>query len=246
MYVCHGDSSTGTLQPLDNIGSVCHQNNCLLLVDAVVSLCCSPINMDNMQIDAIFSGSQKALSGPPGLSLLSLSDRAVDVIKNRKTDIDSYYMDIKWLSKAWGIDNNDNFIYHYTPAMSLIYGLREALALVAEEGLANVIARHVRHSLKVQQELKQMGLKFLVNKPEHRLPGILSIVVPNNIDGEEVRQYLSDRYDISIAGGMGPTVGKIWRIGILGVNANPRSAAILCQALNEAINDQKNRSFSKL
>ncbi len=245
MYVCHGDSSTGTLQPLDNMGSVCHQYNCLLIIDAVVSLCCSTINMDDMKIDAIFSGAQKCLSGPPGVSLLSLSDRAVQVIKNRKTDIDSYYMDINWLSKAWGIDNNNNFIYHYTPAMSLIYGLREALALVAEEGLADVIARHVRHSLIVQQEMESMGLKFLVSKREHRLPAILSVVVPDSINGEKVRQYLSDYYDISISGGLGPTVGKIWRIGILGVNANRKSSAILCRALNEAINDQKYKS-SKL
>jgi len=202
--------------------------------------------MDNMQIDVIFSGAQKALSGPPGLSLLSLSDRAVNIIKTRKTDIDSYYMDINWLSKAWGIDNNDNFIYHYTPAMSLIYGLREALALVAEEGLGNVIARHVRYSLIVQQEVKSMGLRFFVNKTEHRLPGILSIVVPQTINGETVRQYLSDLYDISISGGLGKKKKKIWRIGILGVNANRRSVVALCQALKEVINDQKYNKLSKL
>ena len=241
IYVCHGDSSVGTLQPLAGIGSVCHRYGCLLLVDAVVSLCVAPLQMDSLSIDALFSGGQKALSGPPGVSLLSLSDRAVQTIKNRKTDIDSYYMDINWLAKAWGLDssNNNQFVYHFTPAMSLIYGLREALALVAEEGLQNMIARHERNSLFVQDQIISLGLEFLVSNPKHRFPAILSVLVPKGIDGNEVNKYMNDFYNISISGGLGPTAGHIWRIGLLGVNANRQSVSILCRALKEAISNQK-------
>ncbi|XP_054159437.1 alanine--glyoxylate aminotransferase-like [Oppia nitens] len=241
LYVCHGDSSTGTLQPMDGIGRVCHQYDCLLLVDAVVSLCCAPIYMDHQEIDAIYSGGQKALSGPPGVSILSLSPRAVHRLKNRTHDVDSYYMDINWLAKAWGLDpdNNHQYIYHYTPAISLMYGLREALSLVAEEGLANVIQRHRKCSQLVQQRISAQGLEFLVTEPDHRLPAIMSVIVPKDINVEKVAQNLLDYYNITIAGGLGPTAGRIWRLGFLGVNATEASVELLCRAFNEAIAEQR-------
>jgi alanine-glyoxylate transaminase/serine-glyoxylate transaminase/serine-pyruvate transaminase len=210
----------------------------------VVSLCSAPINTDRLEIDCIYCGAQKALSGPPGVSFISLSSGAVRRIKNRKTDVDSYYMDINWLAKAWGLDddNNHQFIYHYTPAIPLMYGLREALAIVAEDGLHNTIERHGKCSLFVQKHITSLGLKFLVEKPEYRLPPILAVVVPNGIDGNEVVKHLSDFYNITIAGGLGPTAGKIWRIGFLGVNANHKSVGVLCRALSEAISEQRERS----
>ena len=157
-------------------------------------------------------------------------------------------MDINWLAKAWGLDNQNNnkFIYHYTPAASLIYGLREALALVAEEGLHNVIARHSVNSLFVQNHINSLGLKFLVNKPEHRLPAILSVLIPDHINGDQVIRHLSDYYNITISGGLELFVNKIWRIGLLGVNANYKSVSTLCRALTEAIDEQKVCRISKL
>ncbi|CAG2116719.1 unnamed protein product [Medioppia subpectinata] len=244
LYVCHGDSSVGTLQPMDNIGRVCHQNGCLLLVDAVVSLCSAPLDTDRLDIDVVYCAAQKALSGPPGVSMISLNDNAVRHIKNRRTDVDSYYMDINWLAKAWGLDddNNHQFVYHYTPAVSLMYGLREALAMVAEEGLSHTVDRHMKSSLIVQKHISSLGLKFLVEKPEHRLPPILSVLIPNDVNGNEVIKHLLDFYNITIAGGLGPTAGKIWRIGFLGVNANDQSVGVLCRALSDAIADQRKKS----
>jgi alanine-glyoxylate transaminase / serine-glyoxylate transaminase / serine-pyruvate transaminase len=235
IYVCHGDSSTGTLQPLDGLGALCHRYNCLLLVDAVVSLCCAPINVDQMEIDAIFSGSQKTLSGPPGVSILSLSQRAVEVIKNRKSRVGSFYMDVEWLANAWGIAEKGKYVYHYTPAITLLYGLREALAMVAEEGLDRVISRHIKSSLIVQDELEKMGLKLTVSEHKNRLPGVVAVYIPENVNPEAIREYISENYDISITGGLGPTVGKCWRFGILGENANAGSAKSFCIAFKETL-----------
>ena len=150
-------------------------------------------------------------------------------------------MDINWLAKAWGLDddNQNKIIYFYTPAMSLIYGLREALALVAEEGLQNVITRHSVNSLILQKHIKSLKLQFLVIKPEDRLSGILSVMIPEGVDGLKVIQYLSEVHNIVIFGGLGPTLGKIWRMGLLGVNACEKSVSALCQALTEALKQQK-------
>ncbi|CAG2172962.1 unnamed protein product [Oppiella nova] len=250
MYVCHGDSSVGTLQPLENLANVCHENGCLLLVDAVISLCCAPLNVDQLVIDAVFSGSQKALSVPPGVSFISLSPRAVERMKSRKTEIVSLYLDLILLAKAWCLDSDNHYkynmynykyVYHYTPAVQLMYGLRESLAMVVEEGLQNVIERHQKCSLFVQKEITSLGLQFLVQKPEHRLSALLALWIPDHIDGQKVINDLCNSYGITISGGLGAISHQIWRLGFLGVNANPQNVNTLCKAFSEAINRQKNR-----
>ena len=144
MYVCHGDSSLGSLQPLQGIGALCHRYGCLLIVDAVVSLCTTPLAMDALEIDVLFSGAQKAMSGPPGVALISFSDRAVEVIRKRSVNhpISSYYNDILLVAKSWGIDNNGAYKYHYTHAINLFFGLHRTLSLIVEEGLENVVNKH--------------------------------------------------------------------------------------------------------
>lgn len=158
LYVCHGDSSTGVLQQLNwiinghrrTLGQVCHENNCLLLVDSVASLLSSPLNVDDLDIDICFSGSQKCLSSPPGLALITFSDRAMDIIVNRKTPIVSYYLDVQKMAASWGCQikrgsdakETPTFAYHSTHAVSLLIGLREAIGIVVETGLSETIRKH--------------------------------------------------------------------------------------------------------
>ncbi|KAH7643592.1 aminotransferase-like protein [Dermatophagoides farinae] len=246
MYVCHGDSSLGCVQNLHGIGQLCHRYDCLLIVDAVVSLCTTPLAMDQLEIDVVFSGCQKALSGPPGIALISFSDKATEVIKSRSKTypVSSFYMDINLVAKAWGLDNNDVHTYHYTPAINLLYGLRASIREIINEDLANVIARHQKAKHYLEKRIQNVGLKLLVQESDNRLAGITSVLIPDDIDGNRVIQFMYKKHDILIGGSLlatDPKVPKFWRIGYLGVNADLEKIDRTIESLQEAIQKQRNK-----
>lgn len=245
LYVCHGDSSLGTLQPLEGIGRLCHRYGCTLMVDAVVSMCSAPLPMDALDIDVLYSAPQKALSGPPGLSLISLSERAVALYRARSAvqQVPSFYQDIGLVAKAWGTDNGGVYQYHYTHATNLLFGLRAAIEDVVSEGLESVVERHANVKSVLEQALQdELRLQLLVPQAEHRLPGIVAVLIPEDIDGVKVISYLYEKHDILISGSLIPassTVPRFWRIGYLGVNANLVAVGRLVTALKEALADQR-------
>ncbi|KAI2806399.1 hypothetical protein BLOT_008355 [Blomia tropicalis] len=241
LYVCHGESSTGLLQPLEGIGNLCRKYDCILLVDGVVSLGSAPLNMDQLNIDVLYSAGQKALSGPPGVAPISLNDRAVEKIRTRKTSVPSFYMDLTLVARSWGIVEHGKFPYHYTPAINTLFGLREAIAMVIEEGIDQLVRRHQKSQILFESMLQQMGLSFYINQANHRLSAIISVLVPNDIDAVRVMRYLDEEHKILIGGPLlvDSNVPKFWRIGFLGTNANPKSISRTCQALSKALSKQR-------
>lgn len=245
LYVCHGDSSTGTLQPLNGLGALCHRHGCLLLVDAVASLLAAPVAMDADEIDVLFSGSQKCLNAPAGLALISVSDRALAAIKRKKI-IASFYLNLLKIAAAWKCDNDaESYIYHNTPAISLLMALHEALVVVSEASIERIIRTHNEVSSYLQAELERAGLQLFVRNKQHRLSSVVLVKVPAGVNSVSVRRYLLDNYDIEISGGFGETQNTVWRIGLMGANATRFNVDILIKALREAIARQS-PTLSKL
>lgn len=234
LFLTHGESSSGVLQPLDGYGDLCHRYNCLLLVDSVASLGGVPIHMDQQGIDVLYTGSQKVLNGPPGTSLISFSDKAKNKIYTRKTKPYSFYMDVKWLANFWGCDNKPRTYHHTTPVIGL-YGLRESLALIAEKGLENSWRQHREATAYLQGRLQELGLQLFVKDPALRLPTVTTVTVPAGYDWRDIVSYLMDNFSIEITGGLGPSLGKVLRIGLLGYNATRENADRVTEALQQAL-----------
>uniref|UniRef100_A0A3Q1M4I6 Alanine--glyoxylate aminotransferase n=1 Tax=Bos taurus TaxID=9913 RepID=A0A3Q1M4I6_BOVIN len=234
LFLAHGESSTGVLQPLDGYGELCHRHQCLLLVDSVASLGGAPVYMDQQGIDVLYSGSQKVLNAPPGTSLISFSNKAKNKIYARKTKPVSFYLDIQWLANFWGCDDKPRTYHHTTPVTSL-YSLRESLAHLAEQGLENSWRQHREASEYLHACLQGLGLQLFVKDPALRLPTITSVVVPTGYDWRDIVKYIMDHHDIEIAGGLGPSAGKVLRIGLLGGNATRESVDRVTRALREAL-----------
>ncbi|XP_049470489.1 alanine--glyoxylate aminotransferase isoform X2 [Panthera uncia] len=234
LFLTQGESSSGVLQPLDGYGELCHRYNCLLLVDSVASLCGTPIYMDQQGIDVLYSGSQKVLNSPPGTSLISFSDKAKNKIYTRKTKPVSFYLDMKWLANIWGCDGKPRIYHHTTPVVSL-YSLRESLALIAEQGLENSWRQHREVTAYLHGRLQGLGLQLFVKDPALRLPTVTSVAVPAGYDWRDIVNYVMDHFDIEITGGLGPSMGKVLRIGLLGCNATRENVDRVIQALQEAL-----------
>jgi len=242
LFVCHGDSSTGYLQRLDGLSDVCHQYNCLLLVDTVASLGSVPFPVDELGLDCVYSGSQKVLGCPPGLAPITFSAAAMNKISKRKTKPLSFYLDMTLVGNYWGCFDEPRR-YHHTGPINLVYGLRAAVAEVAKEGLENVNARHQRSALRLHKGLTELGLELFVKNPKCRLPTLTTVEVPDNVDWKFVVDHLMNKYKIEIAGGLGPTAGKIWRIGLMGYNSTEENVDRVLSALGEALSlhEQSNR-----
>ncbi|XP_054153798.1 alanine--glyoxylate aminotransferase-like [Oppia nitens] len=234
LFLCHGDTSSGTLQPLRGIGALCHKNDCLFMVDVSATLCCAPIAMDQMNIDVMISDTQYALGLSPGLSLMSFNSQAVNVIEKRDNNRISYSMNFNRLIQSWGQSEDRQFVYHYTPSVSLLYALRESLAQVVEEGLDKMIARHIKFSVIAQKEFTKIGLKFVVEDENKRLTSVLVIQVPDQIKRDAIIDYLYKHYDIVISAGV-PPLDQVWRIGFFGQNASRSPVKILTTVFKEAI-----------
>lgn len=236
LFLCQGESSTGVHQSLAGLGELCQKNGTLLLVDTVCSLGGVPLFADKWGVDAIYSGSQKCLSAPPGAAPLFISQRALDKIKSRKTKVRSYYLDLNLVGDYWGWFGSRS--YHHTGMVSMWYAMREALALVADEGLDAMWKRHEAVHNQLWEGLRAMGLEPFVENPSDRLCTVNTVKVPEGVDWAAVCKHAMDKYNVEIAGGLGPTVGKVWRIGLMGYNATPANVELVLAALADGLRQQ--------
>jgi alanine-glyoxylate transaminase / serine-glyoxylate transaminase / serine-pyruvate transaminase len=208
-----------------------------LVVDTVASLAAVPLHVDKQRIDICFSGSQKAISAPPGMSPITVSPRAEEVFRNRKSKVQSWYFDLSTAMNYWGKDR----LYHHTPPISLIYALREAMRIVMEEGLETRWERHRLNQIALIAGVEAMGLKLLVEKPEDRLVTVTAVMIPAGIDDAKMRGQLLDEFNIEIAGGIGALKGQIWRLGLMGYCSQKPFVLQLLAAMEEVLIDQGHR-----
>ena len=224
--IVQGETSTGVCQPLEGLGALCHEYGTLLIVDTVASLGGVPFFADEWDIDIAYSGSQKCMSCPPGLAPLTLGPRAVEKLNSRKTKVANWYLDMTLLIKYWGSERT----YHHTAPINMNYALREALYIVAEEGLDECWSRHQNTAEYLWSGLSDLGLICLVER-EYRLASLTTVRVPEGVDAKEVSVRLLNEFNIEIAGGFGPLAGQIWRVGLMGFNSRPQSVDRLLKAL---------------
>ncbi len=229
LVLVHAETSTGALQPLEDVGALCRTHDALFIVDAVTSLGGIPVEVDTWGIDACYSGTQKCLSCPPGLAPLTVSPRGMGAIRQRHAPCHSWYLDLSLIADYW---NDHNRAYHHTAPISMLYGLREALRLVHEEGLPARVARHQINSDALMAGLRTLGLNPLPS-PGHRLPMLNCVTLPDGIDEATVRTQLLQQYGIEIGGGLGPLRGRVWRIGLMGESCRQAHVLTLLNALEE-------------
>jgi alanine-glyoxylate transaminase/serine-glyoxylate transaminase/serine-pyruvate transaminase len=230
----HAETSTGAQQPIEGLGKLCHQHGALLVVDTVTSLGGVPVDVDAWEADAVYSGTQKCLSCPPGLAPLTLSQRALDAVKARKTKVQSWYLDAGMVADYWAEGKR---VYHHTAPISMVYALRESLRLVLEEGLEARFARHRRHSAALMAGVAALGCEPQAQQGR-RLPSLNCIKVPAGVDEGAVRKYLLAEHSIEIGGGLGPLAGKVWRIGLMGESARQENVLAVLGALEQGLATQ--------
>jgi alanine-glyoxylate transaminase/serine-glyoxylate transaminase/serine-pyruvate transaminase len=217
-------------QPLENAARLAHDRGALFVVDCVTSLAGCPVEVDRLGIDAAYSGTQKCLSCPPGLSPVTFGPRALAVLRGRTTKVQSWYLDVTMLEKYWGEER----VYHHTAPISMNYALYEALRLVAEEGLAARFARHRRNHEALVAGLEALGMTMLV-RPEHRLWMLNSVRVPDGVDDAKFRAALLAEDQIEIGAGLGPLKGKVWRIGLMGESSSEANVRRLLAAFERLL-----------
>jgi len=232
--LAHGETSTGVLQRLENFRKVADELGALLVVDAVATLAGVPLDVDSDRVDICFSGSQKALSAPPGMAPITVNSRVEELMRTRKTPVGSWYFDLTPILSMWGSERT----YHHTPPVSLIYAMREALRLVIEEGLEARWERHAQNQQAVVAGLEAMGLELFVRDASDRLITVTAVKIPSGIDDKKVRQQLRDEFNIEIAGGIGPTKGQIWRIGLMGYSCQKTNVLLFLASLEKVLLDQ--------
>jgi len=232
LALVHAETSTGVRQPMEGIGDLCHKYDCLLLVDTVTSLGAVPLFLDHWKIDLAYSCSQKGLGCPPGIAPFTMSSRAVEKLEKRKSKVGNWYLDMNLLTKYWGNER----VYHHTAPINMNYALREALRLVAEEGLAHRWDRHRGNAELLWEGLGEIGLKCYVPM-NYRLPTITTVLIPDGVDGKIVPRKLLHEYNIEIGGGLGDLAGKVWRIGLMGYNSRKENVVLLLGALERVLHD---------
>ncbi|HEY8516834.1 MAG TPA: alanine--glyoxylate aminotransferase family protein [Candidatus Binatia bacterium] len=226
----HAETSTGARQPLEELSRLAHERDALFVVDTVTSLGGTPVEVDAWGIDACYSGTQKCLSCPPGLSPVTFGERALERVRARKTPVQSWYLDVSLLEQYWGSDR----VYHHTAPVSMVYALYEALRIVHEEGLEARFARHLRNHRALVAGLDALGLAMPV-APEHRLPMLNAVSVPDGVDEAGVRKQLLDEHGIEIGAGLGPWKGRVWRIGLMGESSTAGNVLLVLHALGETL-----------
>ncbi len=227
------ETSTGAWQPIEEISKVVHEAGAMLLVDAVTSLGGVPVEVDRWQIDAIYSGTQKCLSCPPGLSPVSFGPRAMETILNRKSKVQSWYLDVSMLANYWG----QNRVYHHTGPINMTWGLYEALCLIHEEGLEACFARHLLHHRALKAGLAAIGIGYAAQEG-HQLPMLNAVQIPTGADDAATRRGLLDRFGIEIGAGLGDFKGRVWRIGLMGFAARANNVLLLLSALEQLLSEQ--------
>ncbi len=229
--VVHAETSTGVKNPIEEISKLVTQTGALFLVDSVTGLGGIPVKTDEWKIDAIYSGTQKCLSCPPGLSPVSMSERAVQKIKDRKSKVPNWYLDLTMIINYW---SGEKRAYHHTAPINMLYALNEAVHLILDEGLENVYRRHAEVHQYLGRELEKLGINFYVDAP-YRLPMLNAVTIPDGVDDAAVRTHLLEKHHIEIGGGLGPLAGKIWRIGLMGHTARKENVDRLVKGLKEVL-----------
>jgi alanine-glyoxylate transaminase/serine-glyoxylate transaminase/serine-pyruvate transaminase len=232
----HAETSTGVQSDAKTLCEIAHRHDCLVIVDAVTSLGGSPLKVDEWGIDAIYSGTQKCLSCTPGLSPVSFNEAAQEKIRNRKTPVQSWFLDLNLVMGYWG--EGAKRAYHHTAPINPLYALHEALVMLKEEGLNQSWERHQRNHESLKAGLEAMGLSFLVDK-EYRLPQLNAVSIPEGVDEAEVRKRLLNEYGLEIGAGLGALAGKVWRIGLMGYSSNPKNVLFCLSALDKVLTDLK-------
>ncbi|HKM90069.1 MAG TPA: alanine--glyoxylate aminotransferase family protein [Candidatus Acidoferrales bacterium] len=232
--LAHGETSSGVLQDIDDFRKVADELGAILAVDAVATLGGVPLHIDRQRIDICFSGSQKTLSAPPGMAPITLNARVEEIVRSRKTPVQSWYFDFVPIMSYWGKERT----YHHTPPVSLIFALREALRLALEEGLEARWERHRQNQHALNAGIEAMGLELFVKNPADRLPTVTAVVVPAGLDDLKVRRQLLDEFNLEIAGGFGPVKGKIWRVGLMGYSSQKNNVLLCLAALEKVLGDQ--------
>jgi len=228
LAVVHAETSTGVLQPLEELGAYLRDTETLFLVDTVTSLGGVPVEVDERGIDVAYSGTQKCLSVPPGLAPITLSQRAMDRVRARTQKVHSWYLDLSLIGSYWGGER----AYHHTAPVNALYGLHEGLRIILEEGLEERYERHRRYGAALQAGLIELGMELLVDEP-FRLPQLTSVRVPGGVDEAAFRRQLLARFGIEVGGGLGPLAGSIWRVGLMGETCREENVTLFLSALDE-------------
>jgi len=232
------ETSTGAFSDVETLARIAREHDCLTLVDTVTSLGGSPFRMDEWQVDAVYSGTQKCLSCAPGLSPIALNQRAADRVRTRETPVQSWFMDLNLVLGYWG---GGKRAYHHTAPINALYGLHEALLILREEGLEAAWARHRRNHEALRAGLEVLGLRFIVPESE-RLPQLNTVAIPEGVDDARVRSYLLEAHGLEIGAGLGALAGKIWRIGLMGYSSRPENIRLCITALADALEKEGHRS----
>lgn len=226
----HAETSTGALQPLDEIAQVVHRYGGLLLADCVTSLGGLPVQVDAWDIDIAYSGTQKCIGAPPGLAPLTVGPRAREALEKRTSKVPNWYLDLTTVAQYWGAART----YHHTAPINMNYALREALRMIQEEGLEARFARHRAHAELLWAGLEEMDIALHV-EPQHRLPTLTTVRVPAGVDEMAVRKTLLERYNVEIGGGLGALKGQVWRVGLMGYSSQQKNVTLLLAALREIL-----------
>jgi alanine-glyoxylate transaminase/serine-glyoxylate transaminase/serine-pyruvate transaminase len=230
LALVHAETSTGARQPLEGVGDLCREFDCLLLVDTVTSLGAVPLFLDAWKVDLAYSCSQKGLSCPPGSSPFTMGPRALEKLDQRQTKVANWYLDMSLLRNYWG----QGRVYHHTAPVNMTYAIREALRLVSEEGLDNAWARHQQTAERLWDGLSDLGLVCHVPQA-YRLPTLTTVRVPEGINAKAVTQKLLDQHNLEIGNGLGELAGQVWRIGLMGHNSRPENADRVLRALEQVL-----------
>lgn len=231
LSVVHAETSTGVLQPLEELSQLARDYDALFLVDAVTSMGANPIDMDRNGIDFCYAASQKCLGAPPGLAPVGISNKALNAIENRKSPPRTWYLDIGLLRSYW---NEGTRVYHHTAPVTMIYALREALRTLLEEGLTNSFDRHTLNGRALRAGLEALGLQTLVPEP-HCTYQLTSVQIPDGIDDAAIRNVLLREYNMEIGGGLGVFKGNVWRIGLMGESSKSSNVLLLLSILEKEL-----------
>lgn len=230
LALVHAETSTGARQPLDGVGALCREFDCLLLVDTVTSLGGVPLFLDEWGVDLAYSCSQKGLSCPPGLGPFTMGPRAVEKLQKRSRPVPNWYLDMSLVSNYWGSSRT----YHHTAPVNMNYAMREALRLLAKEGLAARWQRHQTNAERLWDGLESLGLACHVDR-QYRLPTLTTVRIPEGVDGKAVTSRLLLDFGIEIGGGLGELKGQVWRIGLMGTNSQPENVDRLLDAFKQVM-----------
>lgn len=230
----HAETSTGAQSDAKTLAEIARKHDCLTIVDTVTSLGGTPLKVDEWDLDAVYSGTQKCLSCTPGLSPVTFSERAQQAIKSRKTPVQSWFMDLNLVMGYWG--SGAKRAYHHTAPINALYALHEALVLLHEEGLENAWQRHADNHLALRAGLEAMGLALVVPEAE-RLPQLNAVTIPAGVEDAEVRSRLLSQYSLEIGAGLGDLAGKVWRIGLMGYACNQRNVLFALGALEAVLSE---------